>query len=132
MVDEPFMDFVVKTETVVPEVLNNPALVVVGSLTKFFALPGLRLGYLAAARSIRNKVSRHLPPWQVNLLAQMAGEASLEDRSYIENTLKIVYREKDFLYQRLQAIPGLLPYPPRANSIFGRLPEQRQNGGRDK
>lgn len=118
VVDEAFMDFVEESETILPEGLDNPALVVVGSLTKFFALPGLRLGYLAAGESILAKVSKQLPPWRVNTLAQMAGEASLEDWTYIMTTLALINREKDFLFHRLKNLPGLIPYPPHANFIL--------------
>lgn len=118
VVDEAFMDFVDETETVLPTGLRNPALVVLGSLTKFFALPGLRLGYIAACSEMLSKVSAQLPLWRINTLAQMAGEASLEDWNYIMTTLTLVNREKEFLYYRLKDLPGLIPYPPGANFIL--------------
>ncbi|MTI82035.1 MAG: threonine-phosphate decarboxylase [Firmicutes bacterium] len=118
VVDEAFMDFAGHKETVLPHVLENQHAVVVGSLTKFFALPGLRLGYLAADKALIHKVNQQLPPWRVNLLAQMAGEASLEDENYMEETLQIINREREFLYQGLNNITGLKPYPSRTNFIL--------------
>lgn len=118
VVDEAFMDFVEETETVLPAGLSNPALVVIGSLTKFFALPGLRLGYMAANSDMLAKVAKQLPLWRINILAQMAGEASLGDWNYIMTTLAMVNREKEFLYYRLKNLPGLIPYPPSANFIL--------------
>ncbi|MBM7854332.1 threonine-phosphate decarboxylase [Desulfohalotomaculum tongense] len=118
VVDEAFMDFTGRKETILPDVLSCCSAAVVGSLTKFFALPGLRLGYLTAEKTLVEKVSRQLPPWRVNTLAQLAAQASLEDRSYISKTLKLISKEKEFLYQGLAGVPGLHPYPPRANFIL--------------
>lgn len=118
VVDEAFMDFLAHRESALPWVLDNPNLVVVGSLTKFFALPGLRLGYLAASSYLIEDVSKQLPPWRVNVMAQMAGVASFKDTDYIANTLKLMHTEKEFLYQELKNINGLTPYPPNANFIL--------------
>ncbi|MBO8138069.1 MAG: threonine-phosphate decarboxylase [Desulfotomaculum sp.] len=118
VVDEAFMDFTGHKETVLPGVLKYSSAAVVGSLTKFFALPGLRLGYLAAGGELLGKVNKELPPWRVNVLAQIAGEIALEDKSYIKETLKLIDKEKQYLFDGLSKIPGLKPYPSRANFIL--------------
>jgi threonine-phosphate decarboxylase len=118
IVDEGLMDFVEESETVLPEGLKNPAMIVIGSLTKFFALPGLRLGYLVAGRQILDSVERQLPPFRVNSLAQMAGEASLEDINYIMTSLALISREKDFMYSRLKDMLGLRPFHSHANFLL--------------
>ncbi|CCO07970.1 threonine-phosphate decarboxylase CobD [Desulforamulus hydrothermalis] len=118
LVDEAFMDFVRPSRTLLPEVSGHPWLMILRSLTKFFAMPGLRLGYLAAAPYIIKQLTDCLPPWRVNLPAQAAGLASLQDTDYIETTLKLIHRQRDWLAAGLAALPGLRPLPAAANYIL--------------
>jgi len=118
MVDEAFMDFVRPQQSLLPHVPANPFLVVLRSLTKFFAIPGLRLGYLAAAPEIIRDLTAVLPPWRVNVPAQVAGLASLQDEEYIERTLQLINLQRLFLTAGLAAIPGLKPLPAAANFIL--------------
>lgn len=118
LVDEAFMDFVLPPCSLLKNVPQHPHLLVLRSLTKFFALPGLRLGYLAASPSLVQQVQGVLPPWRVNRLAQVAGCASLQDQAYIEHTLQFMEQQKEWLYQELKNLPGLAPLPPAANFIL--------------
>ncbi len=118
VVDEAYMDFVEENETVLPESVEHTNLIVVGSLTNFFAMPGLRLGFMAAAKTIIDQVSKLLLPWRINIMAQLAGKASLEDTSYIMTTLNLVKREREFLINGLQQIRGLKVYPSSANFVY--------------
>lgn len=59
-----------------------PHLFVVRSLTKFYALPGLRLGFGAASPDLADKLNQGKDVWNVNVLAQQAGIAVLRDRDY--------------------------------------------------
>ena len=67
--------------------LETGRLVVLRSMTKDYALAGLRLGYLLAAAEIVEAVRRVQPPWSVNAVAQAAGLVALEDRAYLQDTL---------------------------------------------
>lgn len=118
MMDEAFMDFVLPEQSLLPELAANPSLLILRSLTKFYALPGLRLGYLAAAPEMIEKLSKALPPWRVNMLAQVAGVVSLQDRAYREKTFELINSQRSFLTAGLTAIPGLKPFPPAANFIL--------------
>ncbi|AEG59188.1 threonine-phosphate decarboxylase CobD [Desulforamulus ruminis] len=118
LLDEAFMDFVVPQHSLLPEVGKSSGLMVLRSLTKFFALPGLRLGYLAAEPEIIDRLAKQLPPWRVNYLAQVAASASLKDVSYMEKTLQIIRCQRDFLIEGLQRIPGLRPLRSAANFIL--------------
>ncbi len=64
-----------------------PNLVVIRSLTKFFALPGLRLGYTVSDQGLASRIRSELPPWSVNSLAQRAGVAALDDQDYWRRTV---------------------------------------------
>lgn len=84
VLDEAFLDFLPDAPrfSLRHVALSEPSVLVVGSLTKFFALPGLRLGYLVAEEHVVRRLARRLPPWNVNHLAQRALLAALEDRPY--------------------------------------------------
>jgi len=127
VVDESFLDFVreERRRSLVLEAARYPRLVVVKSLTKFFALPGLRLGYAAASPSVVRYVEARRDPWCVNILAQVAGAAALKDREFVVNTWKWLEEEKAYLYHGLAALPGVRPYPSEANFF---LVDIRQTG----
>lgn len=117
VVDEAFMDFVEHDQSVVRGVSSHTSLVVVGSLTKVFAIPGLRLGYLVAAKELARNLEQALPPWRVNALAQAAGLASLADSEHLAATRRIVARERQFLAERLQHL-GFSVFPGQANFLL--------------
>ncbi len=120
VVDEAFMDFVEEEEkySVVREALSLNNLVVVRSLTKFYGFPGLRLGYLVACESIINTLLRYKEPWTVNALAQVAGQAAINDVQFAFNTKRFISKEKAYLYQELSEIKDLHPLYPSANFIL--------------
>lgn len=118
VVDESFRDFVVQMPTVIGDVGNYNRLIVLYSLTKFFAIPGLRLGCMVAPENIINRVNRTRDPWSVNSLAQFAGQVAVKQRDYINRSRKFVAKEKQWLYQRLRHISALTPFYPQANYIF--------------
>ena len=107
--------------TLVPRAVQDSRLLVLGSLTKFFALPGLRLGYLVGTPDNIQKLAAFLPPWNINSLAQAAGAAALGDATYIEHSRDYICQARQLLFESLQTIPGLNPLPPTANFIFCRL-----------
>lgn len=120
IVDEAFMDFVPEREehTSLPMAGKHPGLILLYSLTKFLAIPGLRLGALVAPFRLVQKLTRVRDPWSVNALAQVAGVAGLKDGDYMKATRALVAREREFLFQQLSRLPGLRPYPGAANFLL--------------
>lgn len=112
------MDFVFPEHSLLSEVMENPCLLVLRSLTKFYAIPGLRLGYLAASPELIVQLTRVLPPWRVNVMAQEVGMSSLTDGKYAQRTLDLINRQREFLYLELKKICGLYPFKPQANFIL--------------
>lgn len=96
VVDEAFIDFC-PGYSVINEVKNNPYLIVLRSLTKIYALSGLRVGYGVFPLRLVAMVNRHKEPWTVNTLAQKAGVAALKDKAYVTKTLTLIKKEKKFL-----------------------------------
>jgi len=112
LVDESFLDFC-DAESLTPFVGGN--LFVLRSLTKFWALPGLRVGALAGEVSA---LERYRPPWSVNVLAEAAALASLEDREHADRTRAFVRSEAAWMARELTQLPELQVAPPVANYLF--------------
>jgi len=120
ILDEAFIDFVPEG-SLINEVGTASRLLILRSLTKFFALPGLRAGYLVSNPEVIQYFSRDKEPWRVNALAQMAAVESLEDKTYVARTREWIRRERKSLTQGLRGIPGFIPYPSTANYLFVQL-----------
>lgn len=118
LVDESFADFVVDLRSLAGEVLPNFA--VLRSLTKTYAIPGLRLGYVVSTPEVAGKLRGHLPTWSVNSLAQALGEAFLGDEDYLRRTQETVPRLREGLAARLRSLPELHVYPSAANFLLVR------------
>ena len=86
------------------------------SLTKFYAIPGLRLGYLVNSneQAVVQMRSRQMP-WSINAFAALAGEIILRDSAYQQATWKWLEQEGARFEQQLQNLPGLTVYPGQAN-----------------
>lgn len=120
VVDESFIEFVDDLEeyTLKPFISKYDNLIVLQSMTKFFAIPGLRLGLAIANPEIIKKVQKFIPPWSVNTLAQAAGIAAIKDSDYINKTCIYVKEQRDFLYKELKKLTGFKVYKPNANFIL--------------
>ncbi|MBM4313814.1 MAG: cobyric acid synthase, partial [Deltaproteobacteria bacterium] len=119
IVDEAFADFVVEESLLDKERPRN--FVVLRSFTKFFAIPGLRLGCIVADREMILRLREIAPPWSVNTLAQAVGAAALRDSEYADETRRFVGERRAELTRELEAIPGLAVYPGRANFLLVRI-----------
>ncbi len=120
VVDEAFMDFVVDADfhSVVAGIFSYPNLIVLRSMTKLFAIPGLRLGYLVAHPALVEHLTWVKEPWTVNSLAQLAGEHLLDQDDYIRRTRDLICRERQFLFEELSGFEWLMPYPATANFLL--------------
>ena len=90
-------------------------LLVLRSLTKFYGMPGLRVGYAVAPPDLVTRVRQYQDPWSVAAPAEAAALAALDDAEYRERTLDLVPAESARVLGRLWEIPGLRPaWPERA------------------
>ncbi len=123
VIDEAFLDFTEPADkySLIQYAAQSKYLIVLRSLTKFYALAGLRLGYMAANNKIINGINRLKPPWSVNQLAQNAGLAAICDTDYYHKTRGLIKKEREFLYNELCADRRFLPYQPTANYILVKL-----------
>ncbi|OYD97647.1 threonine-phosphate decarboxylase [Nostoc sp. 'Peltigera membranacea cyanobiont' 210A] len=120
VVDEAFMDFVPPNEeqSLIPVVQEYPNLVVLRSLTKFYSLPGLRLGYAIAHPDCLAKWQLWRDPWPVNTLAAAAAIAALQDTEFQQQTWAWLPPARNQLFQGLTEIPGLQPQASAANFLL--------------
>lgn len=121
IIDESFIEFAAK-QSVLQDVANHPHLLVLRSFTKFYAIPGLRIGYLAAHPDVVARMRRRQPPWSVNAMAQAAALAGLKDATYRRKTLAMVRDERARLSGALGAMSGLHVFPSEANFLLVELP----------
>ncbi|MBE9572495.1 MAG: threonine-phosphate decarboxylase [Proteobacteria bacterium] len=117
VIDEAFMDFV-EEESVKKEIFRFSNLVILRSMTKFFGIPGLRVGYVMASSPCIAKIRENKSPWTVNSLGQRVAADVLSDGDYIRDTKQYVITEREFLRNALNEIPGLKTYGSAANFIL--------------
>lgn len=115
--DEAFIDFC-EDESAKHTVCSSGNGIVLRSMTKFFAIPGLRLGYAIGSKDVIANLATMREPWSVNTLAQVAGVAALADIDYPVRTRQYVGMERERLTAGLREIPGLKPYPSAANYLL--------------
>lgn len=117
IVDEAFVDFV--EEFSLKDCLDRfSRLILLRSMTKFFSLPGLRLGYLLASADLLRRLSPWKEPWSVNGLAQAAGLAALEDREYQECSRALIPSWREALATGLQKFGVFRVFPGAANYLL--------------
>lgn len=124
LIDESFFPFTgfPRSESMAPLVTNYPNLWVLTSLTKLWALPGLRLGYLMGPAAAIKKLTGDGDPWRVNSLAQTAGMhclTSVDD--FTAKTVELVTRERRYLQRCLGKISGLEIFSGAANFLLAQM-----------
>ncbi len=120
LVDESFVEFsgLPSAATLLEQ---YPQLLVLRSLTKFYALPGLRIGALITTAEKGRSWKQQRPPWQVNVLAEEAALAAISDTEHASRSVKFVQNERAWLSEQLGSLPDVKPLPTTANFIFVRL-----------
>ncbi|MDX6720425.1 MAG: histidinol-phosphate aminotransferase [Solirubrobacteraceae bacterium] len=122
VVDEAFMDLVPgEPGALVRERLDD--VVVVRSLTKALAIPGLRAGYAVAAAPLAARLRAVRPPWSANALALVALAATARRPDALAAIAERVAAERDDLARRLSAVAGLRSWPSAANFCLVEVPD---------
>lgn len=114
VIDECFMDFVREKSSI--GLLPN--VIILKAFTKIYAMAGLRLGYmLCADTEIVKQIENCGQCWSVSVPAQLAGVAALSEREYVEKTLLLIEKEREYLTNSLIDL-GFTVYPSAANFIL--------------
>ena len=116
VVDEAFIQFVEewkqKSLLIGPP---RPNILVIHSLTKFYALAGLRLGAVIGDDETILRLKKEKEPWTVNGLSEKAAGLLLECEEYEEKTVFLVSKERQRIYQKIKGLEGIRVFPGSAN-----------------
>lgn len=118
VLDEAYVEFAGLEHSHIHLVPQHDNLIVLRSFSKWAGLAGLRLGYGAFPLKLIEHLWKIKQPYNVNVAAQVAGIASLEDRQYLLDNVRRLVAERERMMERLQTIPYLQPYPSYANFIL--------------
>ena len=104
-IDECFIEFISGWKEKTSALFKSENIFILRALTKFFALPGLRLGYgICFDKKIIEKINEIREPWSVNGFADLAGKVILNDIEYIKNTEKWILEERKYFTDSLKEI----------------------------
>jgi threonine-phosphate decarboxylase len=122
-VDENYIEFAEKGQdtTLAGMVKEYENLFVIRSVTKFYGMPGIRLGYGIAAGNLIDKLETVRQPWSINGLAGVATLAAFKDTEFIENTKRTIAKERPQFAKNLSEIEGLHVYPSVTNFLLVKI-----------
>lgn len=123
--DETYIDYVEDAESLEYLIGELPRLIVCKSMSKCYALSGMRVAYLVSTH-FGSKLRRFIPPWSVSLPAQLAAMAALESPDYYRTQYKEVNRQRVFVQQELQAL-GFRVVSGCANFLLTFLPDEARD-----
>ena len=119
-VDETYIDYMPDAQSLEPMVETTPSLIVCKSMSKCYALSGLRVAYAVGQKM--NELRRFIPPWSVSLPGQLAAVAALRNPAYYRQQYDIIHQQREELSllldeEKFTVLPGV------ANFILTFLPE---------
>ena len=124
MVDETYVEFAPDEKNVTSVSLTNyySNLIILRGTSKFFASPGLRLGYaITGNRDVAKEINTRKDPWTINSLAEIAGQIMFQDQDYIREKKELITSERARLYQELSSWDTVRVYEPQANFILMKI-----------
>lgn len=120
VIDEAFMDFLIPSQqqSLIDLVADFPNLIILRSLTKFYSLPGLRIGYAVMNPRRIEQWQQYRDPWSVNTLAATAAMEAIKDRDFQQDTWNWLSCARKDLERGLNEISGLQALPSQANYLL--------------
>jgi histidinol-phosphate aminotransferase len=130
VVDEAYAEF--SGQSFVPLVREHANLIVLRTLSKWAGLAGLRVGYMVADPALIDITLRVKQPYNVNVAAEAATLASLEDLEYLQSKINAIVRERERLEAMLRELPGVEVTPSSANFVLCRLVDADAGQARER
>lgn len=119
MVDETYMEFTDQKYSSIPFIKEYDNLIILRGTSKFFAAPGLRLGYgLTGNENLLLDINKNKNPWMINSLAVVAGITMFQDESYIKKTRTLCKKEMHKLEKAFQNSGKFKVYPAYGNFLL--------------
>jgi len=127
IIDEAFIQFVDawEQETLLARKLRRPNVLIIHSITKFYALAGIRLGGIVGHPDLISRLRRIKEPWTVNGIADGIGPLLLRCGAYEQETRRLHSEERDRVFEQLRRVDGITPFRPCANFILCRWTRTR-------
>ncbi|HLJ87105.1 MAG TPA: threonine-phosphate decarboxylase CobD [Candidatus Angelobacter sp.] len=127
VMDEAFIEFVEdEAASMADELATRSNLLILRSMTKFFGIPGIRLGFALGAAGFIRKIWQNRIPWSVNVIAQQMGTYLAQDSISQAGVAARVACERLFLSQGFERL-GCTVLPSTANFILCKLPHGQSN-----
>ena len=124
-VDEAYMEFAQK-ESVISLIETYPNLIVLRTLSKAFALAGMRCGYLVAQKELIEAIAKVKAPYNLNAFTQLFAPIVVRHRKEIFQVRDAINAERDRLYGLLKDIPGVTVYPSCTNFLLVQVTEKQE------
>ena len=124
-VDEAYMEFAQK-ESVIDLIDTYPNLIVLRTLSKAFALAGMRCGYLAADEALIEAIAKIKAPYNLNAFTQLFAPIVIRHREDIFKVRDAICVERDRLYAALKEIPGVTVYPSCTNFLLVQVDKKQE------
>ena len=127
VVDESFIDFVDAEpyRSVAEEAAIRPNVIVLKSLGKNFGLHGVRFGYMVSNPALAGVIRKALPKWNLNSFAEVVVFMLKEHQEEYYQSLRLLARDRQLMYEQLSQLPGLTVYPSQGNFLLIKLPDGR-------
>ncbi|SHH22591.1 L-threonine O-3-phosphate decarboxylase [Caloranaerobacter azorensis DSM 13643] len=116
LLDESFIDFTDEKSYV--NLIKEFPIFILRSMTKFYSVPGLRLGYGVANSEIIKKLNEHKEPWTINSFALSIVSTILDDEAFYRESKKWLQDEKNYLYKELKEIRDIDFFNSQTNFIL--------------
>lgn len=121
MIDETYVEFApdIEAVTAVPFTQRFTNLCVLRGVSKFFAAPGMRLGYAVTGNPdfLREMKEKQIP-WSLNSAGAYAGELLFQDQDYIDRTRQLILTERGRMYDALSQLTSFKVFQPYANFLL--------------
>lgn len=129
VVDEAYIEF--GGETVVPLIAGHPNLVILRTFSKWAALAGLRVGYAIANAELARHMMAIKQPYNVNVAADYAARAAIENRGRIFETVRCILSERERMARLCAGLGWLDPLPSEANFVLFKVSGRSARSVRD-
>ena len=116
VVDEAYVEFA--GEALTAWLADHPRLCLLRTLSKAFALAGLRVGYALGRPDTLAELRQAVQPWAISTFSCAAATAALRRRPWMEAAVADLVAARGRLLAALAAIPGITPYPSQANYLL--------------
>ncbi len=123
LLDEAYVEFAPEGASLVPWVAANPRLMILRTLSKAFALAGLRCGYLIAAPEVIDVLAAIRQIYSEDVLAQSVAMAAVRAREALRPVVSDIVAERARLSAKLSELPGVTQWPSEANFLLVRVPD---------